>query len=137
MTFYKRLCRKSDGCTIVCIIIFMLIKCNVVGVQLYKLFENTEKMYFVTIVIARDFLTYEVNFDCKESSINMTLTFLNKYYVKMKSTSLVGSFNLFPPSFHNIWLLYISFDAKACKIFINVPKYYQLSVTCCDFLTIL
>lgn len=68
MTFYKRLCRKSDGCTIVCIIIFMLIKCNVVGVQLYKLFENTEKMYmyFVTIVIARDFLTYEVNSDCKE-----------------------------------------------------------------------
>lgn len=67
MTFYKRLCRKSDTCTIVCII-FMLIKCNVVGVQLYKLFENTEKMYmyFVTIVIARDFLTYEVNFDCKE-----------------------------------------------------------------------
>lgn len=38
----------------------------VVGVQLYKLFENTEKMYFVTIVIARDFLTYEVNFDCTE-----------------------------------------------------------------------
>lgn len=40
----------------------------VVGVQLYKLFENTEKMYmyFVTIVIARDFLTYEVNPDCKE-----------------------------------------------------------------------
>lgn len=68
MTFYKRLCRKSDGCTIVCIIIFMLIKCNVVGVQLYKLFENTEKMYmyFVTIVFAREFLTYEVNFDCKE-----------------------------------------------------------------------
>lgn len=65
MTFYKRLCRKSDGCTIVCIM-FMLIKCNVVGVQLYKLFENTEKMYFVTIVTARDFLTYEVNFDCKE-----------------------------------------------------------------------
>lgn len=65
MTFYKRLCRKSDGCTIVCII-FMLIKCNVVGEQLYKLFDNTEKMYFVTIVIARDFLTYEVNFDCKE-----------------------------------------------------------------------
>lgn len=67
MTFYKRLCRKSDGCTIVCII-FMLIKCNVVGVQLYKLFENAEKMYmyFVTIVIAREFLTYEVNFDCKE-----------------------------------------------------------------------
>lgn len=68
MTFYKRLCRKSDACTIVCIIMFMLIKCNVVGVQLYKLFENTEKMYmyFVTIVIAREFLTYEVNFDCKE-----------------------------------------------------------------------
>lgn len=65
MTFYKGLYRKSDTCTIVCII-FMLIKCNVVGVQLYKLFENTEKMYFVTIVIARDFLTYEVNFDCKE-----------------------------------------------------------------------
>lgn len=57
MTFYKRLCRKSDACTIVCII-FMFIKCNEVGVQLYKLFENTEKMYFVTIVIARDFLTY-------------------------------------------------------------------------------
>lgn len=38
----------------------------VVGVQLYKLFENTEKMYFVTIVIARDFATYEINFDCKE-----------------------------------------------------------------------
>lgn len=38
----------------------------VVGVQLYKLFENTEKMYFVTIVFARDFLTYEANFDCKE-----------------------------------------------------------------------
>lgn len=65
MTFYKRLCRKSDTCTIVCII-FMLIKCNVVGVQLYKLFENTEKMHFVTIVFARDFLTYEVNPDCKE-----------------------------------------------------------------------
>lgn len=65
MTFYKRLCRKSDACTIVCII-FMLIKCNVVGVQLYKLFENTERMYFVTIVIARDFPTYEINFDCKE-----------------------------------------------------------------------
>lgn len=65
MTFYKRLCRKSNTCNIVCII-FMLIKCNVVGEQLYKLFDNTEKMYFVTIVIARDFLTYEVNFDCKE-----------------------------------------------------------------------
>lgn len=65
MTFYKRLCRKSNTCTIVCII-FMLIKCNVVGVQLYKLFENTEKMYFVTIVMARDFLTYEVNSDSKE-----------------------------------------------------------------------
>lgn len=38
----------------------------VVGVQFYKLFENTEKMYFVTIVTARDFLTYEVNFDWKE-----------------------------------------------------------------------
>lgn len=38
----------------------------VVGVQLYKLFENTEKMYFVTIVMARDFLTYEVNPDCKD-----------------------------------------------------------------------
>lgn len=37
-----------------------------IGVQLYKLFETTEKMYFVTIVIARDFLTYEVNPDCKE-----------------------------------------------------------------------
>lgn len=110
-----------------------------IGVQLYKLFENTERMYFVTIVIARDFPTYEINFDCKElrTSINMTLTFLNKYFVKVKSTSLVGSLNLFPPSFYNIWLLYISFDAKACKIFINVPKYYQLSVTCCDFHTIL
>lgn len=67
MTFYKRLCRKSDGCTIVCIIIFMLIKCNVVGVYNYiSSLKIQKKMYFVTIVIARDFLTCEVNSDCKE-----------------------------------------------------------------------
>lgn len=71
-----------------------------------------------------------------KTSFNMTLTFLNKYFVKVKSTSLVGSLNLFPPSFCNIWLLYISFDAKACKFFINVPKFYQLSVPCCDIHTI-